>query len=257
MLFDLEKDPLEMTDVSAEPAYADTFAAMKTLYANLKSQYGVNDSTFPLHRLAEPWWRERFLAKSAAVQEMKEARVVFLGDSITQGWEGPGRAAWEKHFARLDAVNWGYSGDRTEHLIWRIQNGDIQRLSPEAVVLLIGTNNTGHKQAPASETVAGIRKVVDDLAWKWPEAQIVLMSVFPRAATADDPLRQLNDDVNEGLAALADGRRVHLLDLNTRFVDSDGNLNKDLLPDLLHLSPAAYEIWATALAAKLEEMGVK
>jgi N-acetylglucosamine-6-sulfatase len=257
MLFDLENDPMEMTNVSAEPAHAATLAEMKTLYTTLKRRYGVSDSTFPMHRLAETRWRDRLLAKNAEIREKQQARVVFLGDSITQGWEGPGRTAWERHFAPLGAVNWGYSGDRTEHLIWRLQNGDIQRLNPEAAVLLIGTNNTGHKQAPASETVAGIRKVIDDLAWKWPEAQVVLMSVFPRAASADHPLRKLNVEVNEGLAALADGRRVHLLDLNARFLDSEGNLNQDLLPDLLHLSPAAYQIWGEALAAKLGELGVR
>ncbi len=257
MLFDLEKDPSEMTDVSAERAYAGILAEMKTLYGTLKREYGVTDATVPMPRLAEAWWRDRLRAKNAEIPERKDAKVVFLGDSITQGWEGPGRKAWEQHFAPLGAVNWGYSGDRTEHLIWRLQNGDIQRLSPEAAVVLIGTNNTGHRQAPAAETVAGIRKIVDDLGWKWPQAQIVLMSVFPRAATADHPLRKLNDEVNASLAALADGRRIHLLDLNARFLDAEGNLNKDLLPDLLHLSPAAYEIWAEALAAKLGEMGVK
>jgi N-acetylglucosamine-6-sulfatase len=257
MLFDLENDPMEMTNVSAEPAHAATLAEMKTLYTTLKRRYGVSDSTFPMHRLAEKWWRDRLLAKNAEIREKQQARVVFLGDSITQGWEGPGKSSWQTHFAPLGAVNWGYSGDRTEHLIWRLQNGDIQRLNPEAAVLLIGTNNTGHKQAPASETVAGIRKVIDDLAWKWPEAQVVLMSVFPRAASADHPLRKLNVEVNEGLAALADGRRVHLLDLNARFLDSEGNLNQDLLPDLLHLSPAAYQIWGEALAAKLGELGVR
>ena len=83
------------------------------------------------------------------------------------------------------------------------------------------------------------------------------MSVFPRGATAEDPLRKTNDEVNAGLKALADGKRVHLLDINAEFTDAEGNLNKDLLPDLLHLSPAAYNIWAEALAPKLRELGVE
>lgn len=257
MLFDLERDPMELKNVAAHPDYTGEFSAMKMRYAELRAQYGVNDSTFPVHRLTEQGWKDRFLAKNSELAAQKDARIVFLGDSITQGWEGPGKAAWDKHFAPLGAVNWGYSGDRTEHLIWRLQNGDISRLNPEVAVLLIGTNNTGHRQAPAAETLAGIRKSVDDLAWKWPRAQVILMSIFPRGATADDPLRRLNAEVNAGLQSLADGRRVHLLDLNTRFVDAAGNLNESLLPDRLHLSSAAYDLWAEALSAELARLGVK
>jgi len=257
MLFDLERDPMEMNNVAAHPDYAAEFAAMKTRYAELRAHYGVNDATFPQHRLAEPWWRERFLAKTSEIATQRAARIVFLGDSITQGWEGPGKAAWEQHFAPLGALNWGFSGDRTEHLIWRLQNGDVSRLDPEVAVLLIGTNNTGHRQAPAGETLMGIRKVLDDLAWKWPRAQVVVMSLFPRGATAEDPLRQLNAQVNAGLRTLADGKRVHLVDLTASFVDGAGNLDERLLPDRLHLSAAGYDRWADALSAELARLGVK
>jgi lysophospholipase L1-like esterase len=209
-----------------------------------------------MHRLKEDWWKERLAVKDSEVRNSKDAKVVFLGDSITQAWEDAGKAAWDKHFAPLGAVNWGYSGDCTENLIWRLQNGDIQRLNPQAAVLLIGTNNTGGKR-PAAETVAAIRHTLDDLAWKWPDTQIVLMSVFPRGADATDPLRKLNDEINEQLKTLADGKRIHLLDINAKFMDAEGTLNKELLPDLLHLSPAAYDIWAEALAPKLREIGVE
>lgn len=257
MLFDLKNDPQEMKNVFSDPAYANDLGKMKILHADLKKRYSVSDSTFPMHRNKENWWKERWLAKEAEILNSKDAKVVFLGDSITQAWEDEGKPSWDKHFAPLGAVNWGYSGDRTEHLIWRLQNGNIQRLSPKAAVILIGTNNTGQSKRPAAETVAAIRRALDDLAWKWPDTQIVLMSVFPRAENAGNPLRKINDEINEQLKTLVDNKRVHLLDINTKFMDTSGTLNTELFPDQLHLSPAAYQIWAEALTAKLKLIGVK
>jgi beta-glucosidase len=83
------------------------------------------------------------------------------------------------------------------------------------------------------------------------------MSVFPRGSTQEDPLRKINSQINEQVKALADGKRVHLLDINKRFLDDDGNLSKEIFPDLLHLSPAAYDTWAVALSSKLKELGVE
>ena len=257
MLFDLEKDPQEMNNILANPAYSDTLRKMQSLYAGLRKQYFINDSTFPMHRKKEVWWKQRWAAKNMENSEAKDIQVVFLGDSITQAWEDEGKSVWDKHFASLGALNWGYSGDRTEHLIWRLQNGEIQRVNPKAAVILIGTNNTGHNQSPAAETIAGIRQILGDLSWKWPDTNIIIMSVFPRGAAADDPLRKLNDEINAQLKNLADGKHIHLLDINANFMDSIGTLNKELFPDLLHLSPAAYEIWAEALAPKLKQIGVE
>ncbi len=256
MLFDLEKDPQEMRNVATEQSYAPILKEMRALYASLREKYQISPSTYPDQRWAEKWWKDRWDRKNKEAKDAKDTQVVFLGDSITQAWEDAGKAAWDKHFAPLGALNWGYSGDRTEHLIWRLQNGDIQRVKPKAAVILIGTNNTGQSQRPAAETVAGIQRTLEDLAWKWPDTQIVLMSIFPRAEKADNPLRKINNEINEQLKSLADGKRIHLLDINSAFMDSEGTLNKDLLPDLLHLSPAAYNIWAEALAPKLKELGL-
>ena len=256
MLFDLKEDPQEMNNAFADPAYAKVLGEMKNLYKDLREQYGVSDSTFPMHRKKEGWWNERWAKKNKEASGTEDVKVVFLGDSITQAWEDAGKAAWEKHFAPLGALNWGYSGDRTEHLIWRLQNGNNQRVKPQAAVILIGTNNTGSNR-PADETISGIRQTLGDLAWKWPDTKIILMSVFPRAEKADNPLRKMNDEINQQLKALADGKRIHLLDISAEFMDAEGTLNKELLPDLLHLSPAAYDIWAEALVPKLKELGVK
>jgi len=259
MFFDLEKDPQEMKNAIAEKEYAPVVAEMKELYAKMRDKYEVTPSTYPKQRWNQGWWKKRWDAKykEAGSNEVKDTKVVFLGDSITQAWEDGGKKAWDKHFAPLGALNWGFSGDRTEHQIWRLQNGDVQRVNPEVAVILIGTNNTGHDQRPAEDTAKGIRRILDDLAWKWPETEVVLMSVFPRGADTEDPLRKINDEINEKVKAFADGERVHLLDINDKFLDKDGNLSKDIFPDLLHLAPAAYDIWAEALAEKFKELGVK
>ncbi len=259
MIFDLEKDPQEMKNVAAEKDYVTVLKDMRTIYDSLRKQYQVTPSTFPDQRWDEKWWKQRWDEKNkeANTPEAKKAKVVFLGDSITQSWEDEGKQAWDKNFAQLGALNWGYSGDRTEHLIWRLQNGDIQRINPEAAVILIGTNNTGHDQRPAEETVGAIKRTLDDLEWKWPNTKIILMSVFPRGATQDDPMRKLNSQINEQLKSLADDERVHLLDINAQFLDASGNLSKDIFPDLLHLAPAAYNTWANAVSAKLKELGVE
>jgi len=256
MLFDLEKDPQEMKNVVSEKDYAPILAQMKELYAKMRNKYEVTPSTYPQQRWKEGWWKQRWdqKYKEAGTEEAEDAKIVFLGDSITQAWEGPGKDAWEKYFAPMGALNWGFSGDRTEHLIWRLQNGNIQRVDPEVAVILIGTNNTGHDKRPAEETAQGIKRILDDLAWKWPDTKVILMSVFPRGPDTEDPLRKINTAINEEVKTFADGERVYLLDINDRFLDENGKLSKDIFPDLLHLSPAAYDIWAEALAAKLKEL---
>ena len=113
-------------------------------------------------------------------QQQRDARVVFLGDSITQGWEGAGRAVWEREFAPLGALNLGVSGDRTEHVLWRLQEAPIARLKPRAVVILIGTNNLGHGSSDAEQTLAGVRAVVARVREQAPAAAVLLLEIFPR-----------------------------------------------------------------------------
>ncbi len=156
----------------------------------MPEKYQVNRSTCPQNRLKEEWWKNRWDHKNQELNTSaaRAAKLVFIGDSITQAWEDPGKASWDQHFAPLGALNWGYSADRTEHLIWRLQNGDIQRVSPEVAVLLIGTNNTGHEKRAASETLSGIKRSIEELSRKWPKTKIIIMAIFPRGESTEDPL---------------------------------------------------------------------
>ena len=208
------------------------------------------------------WWRDRHRAKLAAKERMLAepggVRLVFVGDSITQGWESTGKDVWAERFAARQALNLGFSGDRTQHVLWRLApgataddgstaGGEIDGLAPELYVVMIGTNNTGHHQYPAEETAEGVRLIVERLREASPGAQVLLLAVFPRGATADDPLRKLNDQVNERIAKLADNRSVHFLDISPVFLAADGLLSKEIMPDLLHLSERGYSMWADAI----------
>jgi beta-glucosidase len=119
------------------------------------------------------------------------------------------------------------------------------------IVMMIGTNNTGHRQDPAEQTSAGIEAIVKELKKKMPEAKILLLAIFPRGATADDPLRQLNRQINERIAKLADETQVYFQDIGSVFLDAQGNLSKELMPDLLHPNEKGYQLWAEALEPTL------
>ena len=191
--------------------------------------------------------------------------VLFLGDSITDYWRSAdklkgGKAVWDAQFAPLHAANFGIGGDRTQHVLWRIENGELDSLRPKAVVLLIGTNNTGYERDrptiprnATAETIAGITAVVHRLKEKLPDARILLLAIFPRGQK-NDPIRNQVKEVNAGIAQLSDGRNVRFLDIGARFLEPDGSLSAEVMPDLLHPSEKGYSIWAAAIKEPLNEL---
>ncbi len=210
-------------------------------------------ATIPAHRLGEAWWKERHDACVGLTQK-GNVDLVFLGDSITQGWESTGRATWDAKFAPLRAANFGFSGDRTEHVLWRLENGEIVGLKPKVVVLMIGTNNFGHGTSNAAQTADGVRAIVAKLLAGLPGAKILLLGVFPRGAAADDPMRLAAAQATAGFQGLHDGKRVHFKDVGRHFVRIDGTLRSTLMPDLLHLTADAYAIWAKAIEPKVRSL---
>jgi len=191
------------------------------------------------------------------VRESSPAKVLFVGDSITQSWEGPGSVAWAKHLAPLGALNLGNSGDRTEHVLWRLEQAPLTRLTPEHIVLLIGTNNLGHGTSNAAETLAGIVEVARTLAAQCPEATIHLLEIFPRGERIN-PMRGEICQINQALRAFvaaehagASPGRFKIHAIGDRFVAPDGSISRELMPDFLHLTPAAYEIWAEAILPEI------
>ena len=193
-------------------------------------------------------WLPRFDAKKALAAQ-GGYDIVFLGDSITHGWESRGAKVWAENFesGTYKALNCGFSGDRTEHLLWRLMNGQLADLKPKAFVVMIGTNNTGHRDAvaePPTDTILGIQSVVDWLKANHPEAKVILHPIFPRGATIDDPCRVRNDLVNSEIKAFADGKSVLWCDFNSRLLSTNGVMETSMAKDLLHPGEDGYRIWA-------------
>lgn len=207
----------------------------------------------PVPQTGQPWWNERHRAK---VEETKRGSidVVFIGDSITQGWDDAGRRPWDREFAPLRAGNFGFSGDRTEHVLWRLENGEVAGLNPKAVVIMIGTNNVGHGVSTPEQTSDGVRAIVAKLHKLLPRAKILLLGIFPRGADPEDPMRKAVVRATEGFKSLHDGHSVYFSDMGKHFVRIDGTLRTSLMPDLLHLTPEGYEVWAKALRPELDRL---
>ena len=204
---------------------------------------------------AEPWWIPRHEEKLATKDAMDTVDVVFIGDSITQGWEGAGKEVWAKTFEPMNSLNLGFSGDRTEHVLWRLDNGEIDGIDPKAVVIMIGTNNTGHRRDPPPVTAKGVELILDRVRNKLPGAKVLLLGIFPRGATADDPLRQINEAINEELSAMADANdAVTYKDIGDVFLADDGSLPEDIMPDRLHPNTKGYELWADAIAEDVRQL---
>ena len=194
-----------------------------------------------------------------------KAQLVFLGDSITAGWGGQ-RAIWDEAFGAYTPVNFGIGGDRTQHVLWRITHGELDGIKPKAVVLMIGTNNTGHQgramvehggvlyNSTAEQTAEGVTQIVDLLKKKQPQMKILLLAIFPRGADATDKMRQQNEVTNQLIAKLADEKTVYFLDINKTFLEEDGTLSKEIMPDLLHPNEAGYQIWTDAIQGKVKEL---
>ncbi|MEX0792449.1 MAG: platelet-activating factor acetylhydrolase IB subunit [Pirellulaceae bacterium] len=203
---------------------------------------------------AKPWWMPRHEQKLAEIKAAEKIDLVMIGDSITHGWENAGKAIWEKRYAPRHALNLGYSGDRTEQVLWRFENGELDGYQAKLAVIMIGTNNTGHRQDKPEETAAGIRSIIDQLKEKQPAAKILLLAVFPRGENSQDALRKINDDINSKIKDFADGEKIHYLDLSGTFLEEDGTLPKKIMPDLLHPNTHGYELWAEAMEGKIREL---
>lgn len=189
------------------------------------------------------------------------ADVIFLGDSITHGWEGAGKKAWSDNFAPLNAVNLGIGGDQTGHILWRITDGkELSPIKPKVAVIMIGTNNTG---AHTPEQIAGgIKAIIAELHKQRPELKILLLGVFPRAGgiKKEDtvaPADKLNPKIkaiNLLIAKFDNGKNVFYKDIGAKFLNKDGGLERKVMPDLLHLSQAGYDIWAAEIKDDVKKL---
>ena len=253
-LFDMKKDPQEMKSVHKDPAYTNVFAGMKKELDDARKKYRVHSAIIGQPK-DQDWWKKRHASMNQKAKKPHD--LLFIGDSITQGWEGSGKGTWDKFYGNRKTLNLGISGDRTEHVIWRLNNGNLKNQKKAKVaVIMIGTNNTGHKLQDPTEVKDGIGRIISTVRARCPQAKILLLSIFPRGVNPDDPKRKNNVEINELVSKFHNGERIHYLDISDKFLTKEGVLTKEIMPDALHPKQKGYEIWAEAIEPKLKELGL-
>ncbi len=197
------------------------------------------------------WWMSRYAGMNERVKQ-GNVNLLMIGDSITHGWEGRGKQVWAKYYEKRNAVNLGIGGDRTQHVLWRLDNGNIDGISPTLAVLMIGTNNSSSN---TSEEIAdGVKAIVEKLRAELPKMKILVLAIFPRGADNNDAKRQVNQKANKIIAKLADGENVFFLDINQKFLTPEGVLTKEVMPDFLHPHEMGYGIWAEAMEPTIAKL---
>ncbi len=198
------------------------------------------------------WWT---LRNNAVNERVKKGNVdlLFIGDSITHSWESGGKKYWDQYYARRNAVNMGFSGDRTQHVLWRLDHGHLEGISPKLAVLMIGTNNSNGNDNTAEEIADGIIAICKKLRTKCSKTKILILAIFPRGPEPSDQ-REKNAKASLLASKIADGKMIHYLDTNDKFLTKDGFLTKNIMPDYLHPNEAGYKIWAEAIETKVAEL---
>ena len=213
---------------------------------------GLARCTTPLAREGDA--HKRFLELNRRTKEAgTNAQVIFVGDSITQGWEGSGKEIWARYYAPRRGLNLGIGSDHTQHVLWRLQHGNVDGLKPKVAVLLIGVNNIPHDDNSAGDVLAGVAAVVKTLRQKLPETKVLLMGIFPFREDFNVQ-RGKALQVNQALYHLADNESVFFLDIGHLFIQADGRISKQVMRDFLHPSAEGYRIWAEAMEPKLREL---
>jgi lysophospholipase L1-like esterase len=176
--------------------------------------------------------------------------LVFLGDSITRGWVRYAEL-FQAEFQQYRPLNFGMNGNRTQNVLWRVQNGELNGLSPKIVVLMIGTNNVGPVLNTPAQIASGILAIISEIHHQSPSTRVLLLSILPRASASAD---QKNVEVNALISQFADGDLVHYLDLRPSFLTPEGALNTAATRDGLHLNGTGYQLWADAMREPLAEL---
>jgi lysophospholipase L1-like esterase len=177
--------------------------------------------------------------------------LLFLGDSITEQWRD--NAVWKQYYAPLNAANFGISGDAIENVLWRVGEGELdpKLIKPKVIVLLIGTNNVGGDST--RDIVEGLKNLVKVIREKAPDSKLLLLGIFPCQQKRNKWRRQI-EDINAQIAKLDDGKMVRFLDLSAKFVEPDGSISKEIMPDHMHPGLKGYRLWAEGMEPLLAEM---
>ncbi len=231
------------------PVQAQTNAAAPEIH--------TNTAIIPVPRTGSVTNRQ-----SLVLQRAKEATgqydLEFIGDSITQGWEGGGKKVWAEYYGQRRVLNFGVGGDRTQHVLWRFENGQLDGVKAKVAIVMIGTNNSGKNKEgiednSEADILVGITAIVQQIRARQPETKVLVLGIFPRAKTFS-PQRGKILQINQALEKLDDGKNVFYLDIGSRLIENDGSISSGMMKDALHPGETGYKIWADAMEPKLKEL---
>jgi|SRR5262245_60112561 len=178
--------------------------------------------------------------------------LLFVGDSITDLWDDRAKGLWDSTWAPLKAANFGISGDTTQGVLWRMQNGELEGFKSKLIVLMLGTNNINRN--PNDDIVEGDRLIIEEFKKRQPQSKVLLLGIFPRSPDPANPFRATIKEINGKLAKLADNKQVFYMDIGDKFLTADGTLTPEIMNDGLHPTEKGYQIWADATKDRVKEL---
>jgi lysophospholipase L1-like esterase len=214
----------------------------------------VNENTaiIPVSRTGISTNRQNLVLQRAR-QSPGDYDIEFIGDSITQAWESSGSNVWNKFYGKRKVINMGVGGDRTQHVLWRFEHGQLDNIKAKVAVVMIGTNNSNKDEYSEADILQGVLAIVNQIRIRQPSTKIILMGIFPRGKTFSAQRGKILQ-VNEALARLDDGKNIFYLDIGPQLIQDDGSITQSMMKDYLHPGEAGYEIWADAMEPKLEQL---
>jgi beta-glucosidase len=214
-----------------------------------------NSAIIPVSRDARSLPRQNLVLQRAK-DNPGPCDVVFIGDSITQGWEGNppngGKNIWEKYYGKRKCLNFGVGGDRTQHVLWRFEHGQLDGLKPKAAVLMIGTNNSNKDDNSEADILEGVTAIVKQIRTRLPETKLLVLGIFPRGKTFSTQRGKILQ-VNQALEKLADNKMIFYMDIGSQLIEADGSISPEMMRDALHPGEKGYGIWAAAIEPKLRD----
>jgi beta-glucosidase len=224
------------------------------LTASLLSVAAAEDSPTTPEERTDSLGKDQYKEINADLKKLgTNIDLAFIGDSITRRWRGEGnKEVWNKYWGSYRAVNMGIGGDRTQNVLWRLKNGQLDGYQARVFVVMIGTNNCWGSKTVPEDVAAGVKSVVDLIQTKQPKSKILLLSILP-VGEKPNPGRKSRDAINK-LIAKFHGGPVEYLDISAKFLEPDGAISKNVMPDFLHFAPKGYEIWSEAINNKVKAL---
>jgi lysophospholipase L1-like esterase len=177
--------------------------------------------------------------------------LIYVGDSIVEHFDNQGKEVWAHYYSPRHALNLGIGGDRTEHVLWRLDHGNIDGISPRLAIVMIGQNNGGHNTG--EEIGEAVTAIVLKLRVKLPNTKILLLGIFQRREKPT-PEREVLARANEIAEKLADRKSIFYMDINHIYVQPDGSIPRSLMYDFEHPTPLGHRVWAEAIESKVAEL---